>query len=58
MTQEKNLFEIDDDEITEWFDSEDETSTAAISEEISLEKKYSESQLRVVLIKHGKPKHT
>lgn len=48
MTQEKDLFEIDDDEITEWFDSEDETSTAAISEEISLEKKYSESQLRVV----------
>ncbi|MBU2965438.1 DUF262 domain-containing protein [Amphritea sp. 2_MG-2023] len=48
MTQDKDLFEIDDDEVTEWFDSEDETSTDPIPEEVSLETKYSESQLRVV----------
>ncbi|WP_341503692.1 DUF262 domain-containing protein [Gallaecimonas sp. GXIMD4217] len=48
MTQDKDLFEIDDDEVAEWFDSEDETGTTATKEEISLEKKYSESQLRVV----------
>jgi hypothetical protein len=48
MTPKKDLFEIDDDEVAEWFDSEDENGEVAESEETSLEEKYSKSQLRVV----------
>lgn len=48
MTQNKELFEINDDEVSEWFDAEDETGTNGVTEEQSLEDKYSESQLRVV----------
>jgi len=48
MTPKKDLFEIDDDEVAEWFDSEDENGEVTESEETSLEEKYSKSQLRVV----------
>lgn len=48
MTQNNDLFEIDDEEVNEWFESEDETAESVEAETVSLEEKYSESQLRVV----------
>lgn len=48
MTSNNDLFEIDDDEVNDWFESEDEVVETKEAETVSLEEKYSESQLRVV----------